>query len=665
MCQNLPLAGSSCYNALISASYVVRHAEIRPHAANITGTDRSLHSPLSLCVRPYRQDSANAVVLLDRSGKPATRITDGDTVRLQLSVAQPLTNPQTYTFKLDNSDLAVSTCSISTGTTCQSDPVLSLGWHWDAGGVPRAALALKAYDAQENLIAQSAPVTVLPRPVVLVHGFLSSSDTWKSYLGPTGFLASLGLHGFAVGDGQASGVMNTGVFTDPTGHTNTLAQNAAIEAQYISAVKKATGAQMVDLVVHSMGGMISRYYIDRLMPDRDVAQLIMLGSPMGGSDCSVLPAALGFFLPASLEIRQSYMEGVFNRQITHRRGIEFYDLGGTAINKAFQSPCAAVPNDIAVSVESVNAIPLHSSTFDIIHSELTSSSAVFDSFVKPLLEKPPASFTFAPDPAPSGAAPAPLQFTRVYTGHVNAGGSSELSINIDPNVTVASFALYDPTRSVHVSVRGANGNAIALDPQANGFIEVKDPSSLVYLGYGFSDPRPGVWKVTVLAGNSTPPLGADFAISAYFVGGAILNARSSTLIPRLGERVQFMADLSLAGQPLDILKAQALLRGPTGQTESIDFTPGTQVSASWTPQKVGTYGVDIIVTGRAPDGSQVERTAFLSEEVQPNLSNLQISLNLALVLILVVAILVLVMFLAVRSFRRLAHRNPPRPPTNP
>ncbi|MGZ6315896.1 MAG: esterase/lipase family protein, partial [Anaerolineales bacterium] len=571
----------------------------------------------------YRQDSGNAIVLLDRSGKPATRITDGDTVRLQLSVAQPVTSPQTYTFKLDNSDLAVSTCSISTGTTCQSDPVLSLGWHWDAGGVPRGARALKAYDAQGNLIAHSAPVTVLARPVVLVHGFLSSADTWKSYLGPTGYLASLGLSGFAVGDGQASGVMNTGVFTNPTGHTNTMAQNAAIEAQYISEVKKATGAQMVDLVVHSMGGMISRYYIDRLMPDRDVAQLIMLGSPMGGSDCSVLPASLGFFLPASLEIRQSYMEGVFNRQITHRRGVEFYDLGGTAINKAFQSPCAAVPNDIAVSVESVNAIPLHSSTFDILHSELTSSSPVFDSFVRPLLEKPSLSFPFAPDPAPSGVAPPPLQFTRVYTGHVNAGGSSELSINIDPNVTVASFALYDPTRSVKVSVRGANGNALTLDAQANGFIEVKDPSSLVYLGYGFSDPRPGIWNVAVLASDSTPPLGADFAISAYFVGGAILNAKSSTLIPRLGEHVQFTADLSLDGQPLDILKAQAVLRGPAGQTESIDFTPGTQVSASWTPRTVGTHGVDIIVTGRAPDGSQIERTAFLSEEVQPNLSNLQ------------------------------------------
>ena len=456
---------------------------------------------------------------------------------------------------------------------------------------------------------------------------------------------------------EVAGVMNTGVITDPTARTNTMAQNAAIEAGYIAGVKKATGAQMVDLVVHSMGGMISRYYIDRLMQDRDVAQLVMLGSPMGGSDCSVLPASLGFFLPASLEIRQNYMEGVFNRQITHRHGIEFYDLGGTAISKAFQSPCAAVPNDLAVSFESINAIPLQSSRFDIIHSELTSSPAVFHDFVLPLLEKPAGSFVTASDAAPAaGAAPA-LQFTRIYTGHVNAGGSSDVSIPIDSNVTVASFALYNSTRSVSVTVRGASGNLIKLDPQTTGFIQVRDPSSLIYLGYGFSNPKPGIWHVTVLSSDATPPTGADFAISVYFVGGAVLSAQSGTLIPKLGEAVQFSAGLSLGGQPLDIVKAQALVRFPDGRTETVDFKPGTNVSAGWTPRTEGIHGVDIIVTGRAPDGSQVERTALLSEDVQPNLSKFQISINLVLVLAVVAALLGLLAIFFIRLFGKLLRRR--------
>ena len=604
------------------------------------------------------QASGASVDVLDRSGQPVTRITDGDTVRLRLTLSTSVSTPQTYTFKLDNLDLSVGTCDIATGSSCETDAASSLGWHWDSGGIARDHRVVKAFDATGVLVAQSARLAVLPRPVVMVHGFLSSAATWADYLGPEGYLASIGVRGFAVGDGQVPGVMNTGIMTNPAGTTNTIAQNAAIEGQYIAAVKKATGAQMVDLVVHSMGGMISRYYIDRLMQDRDVAQLIMLGSPMGGSDCAVLPAALGFFLPASVEIRQSYMEGVFNRQITHRRGVQFYDLAGTAITQPFQSPCAAVPNDIAVSVESVNAVPLQSARINMLHTELTTSSQVFQSFVVPLLEKPVGTFSPDSDPVSSASTSQPLQFTRVYTGHVNSGGSSELSIAIEPNVTVASFALYDPTRSVGVSVRGASGNVIQLNPQTNGFIRVDDPSSLVYLGYGFANPRPGLWKVTVLATSGTPASGADFAISVYFIGGAQLSAASSSLVPRLGETIQFTASLSLGGQPLQITKAQAIVRNPDGKTETLDLQPGLQATASWTPASVGTHAVDIVVTGRAPDGSPIERTAFLAEEVQPNPGRFGVTANLILLIVLVLAVIVLLLFVLLRLSSRLFRRAP-------
>ena len=42
----------------------------------------------------------------------------------------------------------------------------------------------------------------------------------------------------------------------PTRPTNTVAANAKILAEYISGVKQVTGAQQVDLVAHSLGGLI-------------------------------------------------------------------------------------------------------------------------------------------------------------------------------------------------------------------------------------------------------------------------------------------------------------------------------------------------------------------------------------------------------------------------
>jgi pimeloyl-ACP methyl ester carboxylesterase len=486
----------------------------------------------------------------------------------------------------------------------------------------------------------------------MIHGFISSWQTWSRYLGPNGYLASIGLQGFAVGDGQVNGELNTGSIIEPAARTKTIAQNAEILGQYVSGVKEQTGAEMVDLLVHSMGGIISRYYIDRVMQERDVAQLIMLGSPMGGSDCAVLPAALGFYLPASIEIRQAYMTGVFNQQITHRDGIEFYDLGGTAISESFKSPCTDVPNDTVVSFGSINAIQLQSSQVEIIHSDLTLADAVFQDFVKPLLQKPGGSFLSVPDPAPTTQAESPLQFTRVYTGHVDAGGSTELTINIEPGINVAAFALYDSSRSVTTVVRGASGNVIELDPQTNGFIRIDDPSSLLYLGYGFADPRPGPWNITVHATETTPADGTDFSISVYFVGGARLETQSSTLVPQINDTVEFTANLSLNGQALEITDAQAMIKSSEGTIETIDFPAGRNISTIWIPREPGTYAVDIVVTGNVPDGSTIERTDFLAVEVQPSISKPEIVFNI----ILLIAVIVVIVFGVLYGIVRFIHR---------
>ena len=605
---------------------------------------------------PFQQ--SNTLAILNRVGQPTTQITDGDTLKLQITLSQSVTQQENITFTLGDQSTPVTACVIPSGnTTCTTEAFSALGWHWSANGVAQNTRVVQASKTNGDLIASSNQITVAPRPVVMVHGFISYWETWKPYLGETGFLAPLGISGFAVGDGQVPGKLNTGDMLKPTERTNTIGQNAEILSQYIAGVKQKTGAEMVDLVVHSMGGMISRYYIDRVMQGRDVAQLIMLGSPMGGSDCAVLPAALGFYLPASIEIRESYMRGVFNQQITHRHGIEFYDLGGTAINEAFKSPCTAVPNDTVVGFASINAITLQSSQLAVIHSDLTLSDKAFQDFVKPLLQRTTDTFLSQPDPALPSQTESPLDFTRVYTGHVDSGGSADLTINIEPGLSVASFALYDATRSITTIVRGASGNVIELNPETNGFIQIDDPSSLFYLGYGFQNPKPGPWQITVQSTESTPADGTDFAITVYFVGGAKLEATSNILVPQIKEKVELNANLTLNGQPLEIKEASAVIKDSDGKTETLNFPAGQNISTTWTPNKAGTYAVDIIVTGIAPDGSPVERIDFLAVEVQPNLSKGQITFNLVAVIAVIVLVLILILRAILRGTSKLVRRR--------
>jgi len=471
------------------------------------------------------------LTVLDRNGQTITSFTDGDEIRLNAKIPENANKPFLLSFQMDGAQDPVGKCVIASGSaSCETNPISTLGWGWDSQGQQVKNHHISVFQGED--LQAAIDVGVKPRPVIMVHGFISNWEAWKNYLGPDGYLASIGLPGYAVGDGQAPGTLNTGSLSQPASRTNTIAENASILKDYIAGVKKATGAQKVDLLVHSMGGLISRYYIDRLMPEGEVAQLIMLGSPMAGSACADLPASLGFYLPASLEIQPSYVQGIFNQQIIHRHGVPFYDLAGTEITDPIKSPCTQVPTDLAVSLESVKAVPLHVSEMPVLHTDLNTSSQVFNQFVKPLLQSPPGGFPVEPDPPVPTTAMQPLQFTHIFTGHVDLGQNPELVINIEPGVSVASFALFDDTHSLDVRVLGASGKEITLGP--DNLVKVEDPTALFYLGYGFNNPKPGAWKVTLLPTASTPAGGADYALTASFEGGAVLNASTGSLLPQVG-----------------------------------------------------------------------------------------------------------------------------------
>ena len=54
--------------------------------------------------------------------------------------------------------------------------------------------------------------------------------------------------------------------------------------QEITQIKRDTGAKKVDIVAHSMGGLVSRYYIEKMGGRDDVGKLIMVQTPNHGSE---------------------------------------------------------------------------------------------------------------------------------------------------------------------------------------------------------------------------------------------------------------------------------------------------------------------------------------------------------------------------------------------
>jgi pimeloyl-ACP methyl ester carboxylesterase len=57
-------------------------------------------------------------------------------------------------------------------------------------------------------------------------------------------------------------------------------------AWFVESVQAATGSPQVDIIGHSMGGVVGRYYVQLLGGDGAVANLVTLGSPHRGTDVS-------------------------------------------------------------------------------------------------------------------------------------------------------------------------------------------------------------------------------------------------------------------------------------------------------------------------------------------------------------------------------------------
>jgi triacylglycerol esterase/lipase EstA (alpha/beta hydrolase family) len=139
------------------------------------------------------------------------------------------------------------------------------------------------------------PTRAHPRPVVLVHGtFADMSDSWQA-LSP--LLHNRGYCVFALNYGASSGSGSLGVYA-----TGDIASSATQLSAFVDRVLAATGAGHVDLVGHSQGGMMPRYYLKDLGGGAKVRTLVGLAPSNHGTDLnglftlsSAFPGADAFF----------------------------------------------------------------------------------------------------------------------------------------------------------------------------------------------------------------------------------------------------------------------------------------------------------------------------------------------------------------------------------
>jgi pimeloyl-ACP methyl ester carboxylesterase len=129
----------------------------------------------------------------------------------------------------------------------------------------RSAPALPAQDTAQ------LPTEVKP-PVVLLHGFIDNRSVFVL------LRRSLAQHGR-----QQIESLN---YSPLTCDIRTAAE---LLGRHIAEICERTGSRQVDIVGHSLGGLIARYYVQCLGGDLRVRTLVTLGTPHGGT--RVVPLA--------------------------------------------------------------------------------------------------------------------------------------------------------------------------------------------------------------------------------------------------------------------------------------------------------------------------------------------------------------------------------------
>ncbi|SDK53432.1 triacylglycerol lipase [Actinopolyspora mzabensis] len=106
-----------------------------------------------------------------------------------------------------------------------------------------------------------------PNPVVFVHGYTGSASNWTT----------------AEAQFRLSGYSSSELHAFEYDWTQSNKQSAAELASYVDNVLAETGANKVDIVNHSMGGLVTRWYMKELGGHTDVANWASLAGANQGT----------------------------------------------------------------------------------------------------------------------------------------------------------------------------------------------------------------------------------------------------------------------------------------------------------------------------------------------------------------------------------------------
>ena len=171
-----------------------------------------------------------------------------------------------------------------------------------------------------------------PLPVLLIHGYAEDAAIWKKW---EELLKKDGIQFFTI------------TFKDSDDKCGSAEQHAKELEKRVQDIKQQSGAQKINIVGHSKGGLDARVFLD-ITDTKDVANLIMIGTPNAGSPAAETNDACA---PAIFDLRP----GANATKAEMNPNTKYYTITGDWLPAVQGNPAIPGHDDGLVPVESVES----------------------------------------------------------------------------------------------------------------------------------------------------------------------------------------------------------------------------------------------------------------------------------------------------------------------
>ena len=193
-------------------------------------------------------------------------------------------------------------------------------------------VSLPTYGQNRSQEQQLQQTEAKPYPVLLVHGYAVDATIWKKW---EDMLRKDGIQFFTV------------TFKNSDDKCGSAKQHAIELEKMVQEIKGQSGAQKINIVGHSKGGLDARVFLDNT-DTKDVANLIMIGTPNAGSPVA---ETNDICAPAAYDLRP----GANATEAAINPDTKYYTIAGDWMPLTHGNPMIPGNDDGLVPVDSVES----------------------------------------------------------------------------------------------------------------------------------------------------------------------------------------------------------------------------------------------------------------------------------------------------------------------